>query len=466
MSGSNNGPMGARMRLRVAFTLASLTHGAGQNIVMLLALRYFTDNLGLAASIGGLLFAGVKIYDGLFDPVLGSLSDRTRGKLGRRLPYLLGGSILMPIAVVLIFAVSPDWPHSTVIVFLTVLLVVHASAYTALTVPGMAMVVEVSDDFHERSTLMSYRTVGNTLGFLAGSALPAWLLARTGSTREGHIWVAAVVAVIVLVAGVLATWLLIDAPRTRPGNDPPRFRLTDIGSQLQLAWRNRPFRQLASAHIFVLIGTATGTVSNAHFSRYVLQRTDNWLRDYFVFATIGIVCSMPLWLKVARVVGKKSCYVAAMLGFGAVHLSWITAGPNEPYVLMVVRTLLVGVASAGTIMFAYSMLSDAIRYDYIQTGLRREGAFAGFTSLLDKLAAAAGIAALTTAMSAMGYQSSTTGGQLQQSASAIESIYLGFAIMPAVAMMLGVMCIWRYRLDAADLLESNRAVESQAVSGA
>jgi glycoside/pentoside/hexuronide:cation symporter, GPH family len=106
------------------------------------------------------------------------------------------------------------------------------------------------------------------------------------------------------------------------------------------------------------------------------------------------------------------------------------------------------------------MLSDAIRFDYIRTGLRREGAFAGFTSLLDKLAAAAGIAALGLMMSAMGYQESTSAGQLAQSTSAIRAIYLGFAVMPAVSMLFGILAVARYRLDEADLMEPSDAARS------
>jgi GPH family glycoside/pentoside/hexuronide:cation symporter len=102
------------------------------------------------------------------------------------------------------------------------------------------------------------------------------------------------------------------------------------------------------------------------------------------------------------------------------------------------------------------MLSDAIRYDYIQTGLRREGSFAGFTSLIDKVSAAAGMAGLGMLMTAMGYVQSTSGGSAPQSQSAVLAIYIGFAIVPAVSMACSMLALWGYRLDAADLLESKR----------
>jgi GPH family glycoside/pentoside/hexuronide:cation symporter len=450
----------ASYRIRVAFTLAALTHAAGMNVVTLLAFRYFTDNLAMAAATVGLLFAAVKIYDGIFDPVLGALSDQTRSVLGRRLPYLLAGSVIMAVSIVLLFAAPSNWSGTTLAIFVAVVMAIHASAYTALTVPGMAMVVEITDDFHERSTLMSYRVIGNTVGMLAGSTLPAWLLARWGSSREGHIQVASVVALIVCFAGLTSVSLLRGSARSTVVENPPRLRLSNLGEQLRLAWRNLPFRLLAIAHIFVLIGTAVSSISNAYFTRYVLRRSDNWLGNYFLFATIGVVASMPLWLKLAQRVGKKRCYIGAMIGFGLMHLTWFFAAEGEPYPLLVARALLTGVASSGVILFAYSMLSDAIRYDYIQTGLRREGSFAGFTSLIDKVAAAAGIAGLGVTMTAMGYIESTSAGQIQQPPSAILAIYIGFAIVPVVCMACSVLALAGYRLEADDLLESRRQPEA------
>ncbi len=447
---------GANQKIRYAFTLASLTHAAGQNVVTLLAFRYFTDNLAMAAATVGLLFAVVKIYDGILDPMLGAISDQTRTVLGRRLPYLLAGSVLMPVAIVLLFSTPITLSGTGLLVAIALIMIVHATAYTALTIPGMAMVVEVTDDFHERSTLMSYRVIGSTIGTLAGSTLPAWLLAHWGSSRTGHIEVSWVVAGIVLLSGLLSVALLRGSARSTVVDNPPRLRFANLSQQIKLAWNNHPFRLLATAHIFVLVGTATTSISNAYFTRYVLKRSDNWLGNYYLFATLGVIVSMPLWLKVAQTVGKKHCYVASMLGFGLLHLTWFFVGPSEPYAGLVTRALLIGVASAGMILFAYSMLSDAIRYDYIQTGLRREGSFAGFTSLIDKVAAAAGIAALGVLMTAMGYVQSTSAGQAPQSDQAIMAIYIGFTIVPAVCMVCGALAIWNYQLEAEDLLESKR----------
>jgi GPH family glycoside/pentoside/hexuronide:cation symporter len=439
-------------RLRLGFVLIPISHSAGMNIITLLAFRFLTDNLAISAGAAGIMFALVKIYDGLLDPALGAWSDSARTCWGRRLPFLFAGGILMPLGIAMVFN-TPDFGSIIAAqIFVTVALMLHASAYTALTIPSIAMLVEASDDYNERTALMAYRVFGNSLGVVVGSTLPAVLLGLWGATRSGHAMMALVVAAITLVGGMTGVWLLRNAPRTAPDQgEGPRKRYNFI-AQAKLAWANRPFRILAIVHIFVLFGTAVTSIGSAYFSKYVLLLPDGWLGTYYMIATVGSVASMPLWVRLSKHMGKKWAYMAAMASFGLLHLAWFTALPGEADWLLFARAITIGISSGGVILCAYSMMSDAVRYDYIQTGLRREGAFAGFTTLFDKLSAAAGIAIMGAFLSGMGYVASTT-GTVQQPLSAIMAIYICLAIVPALAMLFGIIALTRYDLDEAKLVE-------------
>jgi glycoside/pentoside/hexuronide:cation symporter, GPH family len=433
-------------KLRVGFVLVPLAHSAGANIITLLAFRFLTDNLAISAAAAGAIFAFVKIYDGILDPALGAFSDRLTGPWGRRLPFILGGGVLMPLAIAMVFN-TPDFSSVLLAqIFLTVALLLHATAYTALTIPGMAMLVEASDDYHQRSTLMAYRVFGNSVGVLFGSTLPAWLLTIWGATRSGHAKMSWVVAAVVLVTSLVAVLLLRDAPRTVPeaGIKTHAYR---IGDQFKLAWANRPFRILAATHIFVLFGTAITSIGSSYFTKYVLLRADSWLGTYYMISTVGAVGSMPFWLTLAKRIGKKHSYMISMAMFGLLHLSWLLADSAEPYQFLLLRALLSGFAAGGVILCAYSMLSDAVRYDYLTSGMRREGAFAGLTSLIDKLSAAAAIAGMGAYLSSKGYVASKAGAAAVQSMQATDAIYFCFAVAPALAMLLAILTMTRYQLD-------------------
>ncbi|WP_324699663.1 MFS transporter [Novosphingobium sp. RL4] len=459
-------PSGSRTwRIRFGSLMIPLAHAAGQNVVTVLGLRFMTDSLAISAGAAGLIFALVKIYDGFLDPAVGAWSDRAVTPWGRRLPFLFAGGIAMPLGLALLFG-APDMGSIVLAqVFVTLALAIHATGYTLLTIPGFAMVVESSSDPHERTRLMAWRTYGNAIGTLIGSTLPAWLLGLTGPTRGGHLLLAMVVGLVVLLATVLAVRLLRDAPRTQPRASTAIVRrnpLVALGRQVRLAWDNRPFRILAIAHVFLLFGTAIGSAALAYFTRVVLGLGDEVLGTYFMMATVMMVLGMTVWVWLSGRVGKKACYMASLALFGLVQLSWLAAAPGESMVLVSLRGLASGFAGGGMILCAYALLSDAVRYDYVQSGERREGAFAGFTTLFDKLSSAAALAAMGVFLGAMGYVPSASGQAAVQGERAILAIMLCESAIPAAAMLCAIVALCFYRLDPAQLQALENGQDAKA----
>lgn len=432
-------------QLRAGFVLVPFCHAAGMNVITVLAFRFMTDNLAISAGAAGILFAMVKIYDGLIDPAIGAWTDRVTTRWGRRLPFILAGGILMPLSIAMVFG-APDVGSILITQAITTLaLLLHATAYTALTIPGFAMAIEASDDFDERTSLMAYRIFGNSLGLLAGTALPASLLGLWGTTRGAHFKMALVIGAVIFIAAMLATWFLRNAPKTDPGpkdENRPRYNLR---AQLRVAWDNQPFRILAIAHIFVLFGVSVTSAASAYYSKYVLGFPDSYLASFYLVLTVGSVSSMPCWVFLSRRTSKKFAYITAMGLYGCIHLLWLSASGTEPTALLIIRSLVTGVAVGGTILCAYSMMTDAIRFDYIKTKLRREGAFAGFTTLLDKLSAALAVALMGMFLGAMGYLSSSS-ANAEQPDSAILAITLCVAVVPAAAMFMAMFVVLGYSL--------------------
>lgn len=431
--------------IRIGSFLVPLGHAAAQNVVTVLGLRFLTDNLALSATVAGLMFAAIKIYDALTDPLVGTWSDRSKSRWGRRIPFLFAGGLAMPVGLALLFGVSDGMSILAAQAMVMLALVIHATGYTLLTIPGFAMVIEASSDSYERTKLMSFRTYGNAVGTLIGTTLPAWLLTMFGASRSGHFLMAVVVGAIVFVAIMVAVRLLRRAPRTVPPENSQS--VFNVFRQWKLAWDNIPFRLLAITHVFLLFGTAIGTASLAYFTRYVLNTGDGALGTYFAAATVGTVGAMPVWVRLSRAFDKKHCYMFAMAAFGAIHLTWLNAGPGESDFLIIARAILSGVAGGGMILNAYAMLSDAVRYDFVHNGERREGSFAGFTTLLDKLSAAAALAIMGSFLSYMGYNSSAAGAATPQGDDAIMAITLCVSIFPAVSMLAAILVLSRYDLD-------------------
>jgi Na+/melibiose symporter-like transporter len=73
-------------------------------IVQFYFLNFATDVLLLAPLSVGLLFAAGRVWDAISDPIVGTLSDRTRTRLGRRRPWMLAGIPLLMLSFVMIWS--------------------------------------------------------------------------------------------------------------------------------------------------------------------------------------------------------------------------------------------------------------------------------------------------------------------------------------------------------------------------
>jgi GPH family glycoside/pentoside/hexuronide:cation symporter len=360
----------------------------------------------------------------------------------------------MPLSIIGLFAVPQITSPTLLTLYLAFMMMLHGTGYSLYFVPAAAMSVEVTDDYHARSTLMTTKMYGFFVGQVLGSSVPPWLLAAWGGGREGHAQMAVVIGAIIGVMAMASVPLLRHArSTTRP------IGLTDtIRDQFRVAWVNKPFRTMVFVHIVFMVGVATASSSNAYFTRYVLQRTDAWLGSFYIFLTLGNAVALPFWLWLSKRIDKKNAYVLSLGLYGLAVLSWMVAGPKDTLVLLGIRVTLIGAAMSGVVMLAQSMLTDAVRYDYIRSGLRREGAFSGFMSLIDKLSAAVGLMMMGSLLSSMGYAAGNSGGAAMQSSAALNAIYASFALIPALTALVSVFLLRGYTLKESDLREPS-AVE-------
>lgn len=435
------------LRLRVGWGLGSLPGSALNVMANVLMLRFMTDTLGIAAAVASSLFAAAKVWDAVNDPIIGALSDCFDTRWGRRLPWILSGGILSAFVVVLGFW-APVPTGNPMLVFMAFALVAYATTYSMLMVPYLAMPAEMTANYHGRTQLMSFRVFFSSAGSTLGLGLAPFLLAYWGATRAGHLGAALVVASIAIVATALCVWLLRDAPRVARAATTTSIPLL---RQLSSALSNRPFLWLLTAKFTYFTVLAFSVSAFAFFTKHVLKTTDGWLGTFLMIQSATVVLSQPLWLRVARTVGKRTGFMIAGALYGAAHLSWWFAVPGEPVAALFARAMAIGLAGGGTFLFMQAMLPDAIEYDRLATGLERAGIFTGVYVFVEQAASAIGIAVIGVLLGSMGYVEAIEGQRVAQPASAVLGIQLCTSIIPAALMVVSLLAISRYDLSVTRL---------------
>lgn len=406
------------------------------------------------AVVGALIFGG-KIVDVLTDPPIGALSDRTRSRYGRRRPWLLGSSFACGIAFALLFNV-PELSTTGMYLYVAFALALFAITYTGFQVPYMAMPVEMTDDYHQRTKVMSWRVFFMSLGNVAGGGGFAAAAKMIGGEEAGRgdygmagIYFGIAITIFMLVA-FFGTARARRTERVEGGDD--------ISVRQHIEWLliNRPLMILIGTKIAIFLGLFSSLAAALFFFKSVLKLDENAFLAVILMQTIVTILFLPVWNWWSRRIGKKTAFLISLAGFGLTVLSWLLAQPGESITLLIVRGVLLGAFVAGAHLFAQSMLIDTFALDYGVTGQRREGVLSAAFSFIEKTCMALAPLIVGVLLSALGFDANLN-PEDDQSESAVLAIQIGFIWIPVLCQVACMILLKFYRLTEADLQEATSA---------
>lgn len=400
---------------------------------------FMSTVLGKSTETAGYLLMASKIYDAFADFVIGTLSDRTRSRWGRRRPYLLGGALLSGLSFLAIFS-PPDLSDENVAIYMFIALVLYSTGYSLFNVPYMTMPSEMTGSKYERSRLLSFRTVFVSIGQVLAMSGTAALIAWGGGGERGYLIMGWVMALIIFSAMALAFFGTAKAPHVEV--ETKHMPLT--AEAIRLIARNKPFCLLLAAKVFQFLSFASVATTSLLFMFNVLHLGYEGPMKLGLVQNIASAASMPFWLWMERQLGKRNAYLVGIGLMAATSLSWLFAVRGIGDWGLIWRGLIGGVGSGGMILLSISMLADSLAYDREVTGLRREGVLSSVIAVIEKTIFALGVAAVGIYLSWSNYVPTKGGAIIEQPESAVNALYFCFTIMPVVFAALNAACICLY----------------------
>ena len=346
------------------------------------------QDLGFPGWMWGVVSLAPRIFDSLTDPIMGFISDNTKSKWGRRRQYVFIGAITMGISFVIMWQLFRDSSIDYNFAYFLFWSIVFYLGLTIFSVSYVAMGYEMSDDFHERTSIMA---VAQWLGQWAWVIAPwfwiimydtTWFETADVAVRELAIWVGLGCAICAMVPAIF-----IKSKSTLEENYSP-MTLKNIGGSLVKIWdsfgeafTSAPFRKLCFATFLVFNAFNTVAAFTFFIIVYYLFNGDAGAAGIWptLFGSVGALCTtflvIPIVAKMSKIMGKKKAFMVSqsisILGY---VMLWFLFIPGKPYLFLIALPFFsFGIGSLFTIMM--SMTADVIDLDELNSGKRREGVF-------------------------------------------------------------------------------------------
>jgi sugar (glycoside-pentoside-hexuronide) transporter len=386
---------------------------AGQNIMYNIIGQTFSYFLQfvilIPAGIVGAMLAVLKVWDGINDPIMGHIIDRTRTKWGKCRPYLIFTPI--PIFLVTMFcfmngfydnSVKFSWNNFFVVAWASLAFFLWDVLYTAGDVPLWGITALMTESDKDRIKLLSlariFAGVGSGIALLSiqsvSLSLGEMLRPYFGSTMKAERMGFFLGALIFAVVGTALFQLAGIFTRERIAPSPEKNSLID---SFKIMYKNKPFFQLMLSGI---LASPKQLITIAAFPliSYYYANKDGLLNTLYIAVLGGSVLisgfiATALTPKILKHISKKDLYnysnLIGAIPYGAIMILYFIAPTKlaDPLYVAISAILFffAGASNGFTAVLTSLMIADAVDYEEYRTGIRTDGVFFAGQSFITKL---------------------------------------------------------------------------------
>ena len=400
---------------------------------------FYQDYLGLAARWIGLASLIYAIWNALNDPLFGYISDSTRSRWGRRIPYMRFTAPFLALTFVLVWFAPPKAGQEALFWWMLVTMLLYDTCYTIIGLSYASLLPEVSESDAERNGLQISSSLFGLLGVLLGFLIPDLFRPKAGIEHSMAPMQMAMVAVALVCMGlIMATTFRVKERLEFTVVDRP----LGLWDSLRYTFTSRSFMVLVAANFMSILMNALILGAIFYLADYVLRiNTMVLLACLFIPLLIGVPVTALIRARLGVVRTQQA--LLAVAGIGLVLI------PVVPTALIPACVALAGFGLSGPQTLSNVLFAQVADEDEVRSGVRREGAFFGVNALITKPAQSVALALSPFILEATGFVTRDQNmGKifLDQPASALLGIKVIAGLVPGLAMLLGAVILFAYPL--------------------
>ena len=438
------------MREKLSYGFGDLASVLYWQTFMLYFTFFYTDVFLIPAAVAATMFLVSRIWDGVNDPIMGMVADRTKTRWGKFRPYLLWLCVPFAVVGVLTFTV-PDLGETGKLIWAYVTFNLMMMLYTAINIPYTSLLGVISADSKERTTVSSVKFL---FAFSAGIIVSATLLPMVkyfGGGNDAKGWQMSFV-----IYGVAAVIFFLIAFRgTRERVQPPPGQKSSVKQDLFELLTNTPWLILLAVTITFILFVAVRSSVTVHYFKYFIgvqtltlpflgTGTYDFNALTSAFNTVGQISAfigvfVVNWF--AKVVGKKTAFVIFFIIAILSTASYYFLTPDQMGLIFLFQ--ITGSMSGGPLsVLVWAMYADTADYGEWKRGRRTTGLVFSASTMSQKMGWAFGAFVALTLMSQVGFEPNQA-----QSPESLKGLLLLFSLIPAIFGVIAIALLGFYPLN-------------------
>lgn len=463
---------------KLAYGIGGLMDGGGVSMMSCVMVAFMEHN-GIALGLATTIFMIAKLWDAITDPFMGFISDNTRGKWGRRKPYMFWGGISLLLCIFLVFLPVREWGMSVggFTAYIILMYLLWNTCSTVTQVPYCSMASDITPSFRERNNANTVKLVFTAIASGLGYVLPLLFIEALKTDKANWLfmpkidgvqfWLLMSIIFGVLFGGGLVICGLFVKERINPKTPKRHFNFKQFVNSYAVPYKNRSYRWHIAMYVSAfacmdMISALAVYYATDVWKGYKLFGMD--MSSLFIIAPLMVaaVVMFPL----ARVMmDKKSKQFAFRMGLpfyigGGIMLA-IMDPSWAPPILVPIVALIMGLGFGGAQMMPWIIFPDTVDVAEMATGQRPTGTYSGMMTLARKVGGALAVGFVGWVIDPFYLPKDQLGPDGMQPQEALLAIRLVLGITVAVLITIALIASFRYKITSAKLTRIRYFIEAR-----
>lgn len=465
----------------IQYCFANIFMGGGGYIISMYFTIYLTDVVGISLGQATFITMLATIWDGINDPLMGIITDRTRSKYGRHRRYLLWSIPFILVSYSMLwnsYGLDGTKNPTLCVCYYAFAYILYKTGYTMVDVPHTAMLPTLAPEYNKRTQYTSVSYIFNSVGMIPSYIILLIFLSIFGSSdnlsRESSapFLITGIVLSAVYAVSIYGTFKTVKEPSSLNDVNPKLDLKFAVNEYIQV-FRSKSFRDYFSITFFWQMARSFYSTAIIYFITYFA----NLYKYYPIFNTFaGVFESLAFPLNYALTIkmGKSKCGAvvtpAMVAGLGILLL--VKPGTPEGGAGIFSLVLLI---LGGAILYPFGMSGigfvgnnvrpDLTDVDELITGRRREGVMSTCNTMVKQVVQGIMTFAVGSALDAFGLVTGNKGVYIPQTDMALNGIRVCVAVLPMISALISLLLLKRFKMTKDDHTMIRAAVATKKKYG-